>query len=252
MRRAGGRVLVPEGWSRGRDARSRWSRARWSRSSPSAAIATRYTSPDGVTLKSNGVNKYLSARPEIDARARFLFETKPEDVPPARLVAPNALAHALGREEKENAGRAGREETGGMREPPPFASAPKTKHAKGTGARDATGKTPEPERDIAGNGRVSARDAARGVAWENRRRSSLCLTRARVRSPWTPIDSTRGRAGLLGVRWQGRFEGRGTSGNPSAVRVSCCRWSRRWAWSGAPADTARTLRHSQGETTQGA
>ena len=112
MRRAGGRVLVPEGWARAVVMRGPDGPARGGPGRPKSAAGDRdtyYTSPDGVTLKSKyEVNKYLSARPEIDARARdFFFETKPEDVPPARLVAPGTPSPASSAgEEKENAGRA--------------------------------------------------------------------------------------------------------------------------------------------------
>ena len=51
---------------------------------------TYYRAPTGESLKSKyEVNKYLQSHPNELARARdFFFECKPEDRPPARLVAP--------------------------------------------------------------------------------------------------------------------------------------------------------------------
>jgi len=204
MRRAGGRVLVPEGWARAVVMRGPDGPARGGPGRPKSAAGDRdtyYTSPDGVTLKSKyEVNKYLSARPECDARARdFFFETKPEDLPPARLVAPGTPSPASSAgEEKENAGRAkaAKPAKDGRSAPP------KTKHAKGTGARDATGKLLSPIAPIAGSRAASRgmgaflRETLRGASPSGK---STALAAARGRAPLSraerdnaqPVDADR-------------------------------------------------------------
>ena len=197
MRRAGGRVLVPEGWSRAVVMRGPDGPARGGPGRPKSAAGDRdtyYTSPDGVTLKSKyEVNKYLSARPEIDARARdFFFETKPEDVPPARLVAPGTPSPASSAgEEKENAGRAkvAKKPAKDARNPPPFASAPKTKHAKGTGARDATGKLLSPNATSRGMG-AFLRETLRGASPSGKSTALKPLSHAE-RANAQPVDADR-------------------------------------------------------------
>ena len=177
MRRAGGRVLVPEGWTRTVVMRGPDGPARGGPGRPKSAAGDRdtyYKSPDGVTLKSKyEVNKYLSSRPECDAQARdFFFETKPEDLPPARLVAPGTPSPASSAGEgKENAGRAAAATTtakskaakqakggDGGAAAAKFATTPKAKSAKGAGARDATGKLLSPGAPTPGS-----RAASRGM-----------------------------------------------------------------------------------------
>ena len=95
LRRSGqDRVLVPEGWTRSIVMRGPDGAApQLGPGRPKSAPGDRdtyYRAPTGESLKSKyEVNKYLQSHPNELARARdFFFECKPEDRPPARLVAP--------------------------------------------------------------------------------------------------------------------------------------------------------------------
>ena len=170
MRRAGGRVLVPEGWSRAVVMRGPDGPARGGPGRPKSAAGDRdtyYTPPDGVTLKSKcEVNKY-SRRDPKSTRALGISFSRPNP----KMCLPRGSSRRErprprprpGRGEGKRWAREGREETGegcaGIRLP--FASAPKTKHAKGTGARDATGKLLSPNATSRGMG-AFLRETLRG------------------------------------------------------------------------------------------
>lgn len=78
-------VLVPEGWKR-----------TVVKKSPKGARETTYKSPDGKPIRSRSeLTRYLGSNPRCGATLRdFYFETKAEDLPPARLLAPGTPSPA--------------------------------------------------------------------------------------------------------------------------------------------------------------
>ena len=249
--------------ARGRDARSRWSRARWSRSSQIRRRRSRHVLHVArrrhAQVQVRGEQIPLGATRNRRARSGFLFRDQTRRCTSrAARRAGNALARVLGREEKENAGRAkvAKKPAKDARGSATVRVRAEDETREGHGRARRHGKTPEPERDIAGNGRVSARDAARGVALgkidgaqasvsrracQRAARGRRSIQRVEERGPSRRCGGEGASKGGERREIHPRFESRVAGGAGAGRRV------RR-----APRTRLGHSRHSQGETTQGA